>query len=188
MLAVLAALTGCSALEGTGDKGYISGDGTIVQYDVADRGEPVALAGASLEGRPLDVAEARGRPVVVNVWWSGCAPCRTEMPLLVDAARDLGSQVEFVGVNSRDNSAANATTFAEALGVTFPSIYDPTGEALLAFAGKAPLQSVPITLVLDPEGRVAASINGVVPSRTTLVDLVEEVAAEGGSAEGAQDG
>lgn len=85
-------------------------------------------------------------------------------------------------MNSRDNSAGNAQTFAEALEVTFPSIFDPTGEALLAFAGKAPLQSVPITLVLDREGRVAASVNGSVPSKVTLVDLVEEVAAEQGPA------
>ena len=52
----------------------------------------------------------------------------------------------------------------------------PDGRALLAFSGKINLASVPSTVVLGAEGRVAAVISGPVPGRTTLVDVIDEVA------------
>ena len=178
LLALSGSLAGCSALEGTGDKGYISGDGSVVQYPPEDRGEPVELTGDSLEGRPVDVAQARGRALVVNVWWSGCAPCIREMPMLVDAERELRSEAEFLGINIRDASALDGRLFAESYGVPYPSLYDPTGRALLAFSGAVSPRTIPSTLVLDAQGRVAATIAGEIPSRLTLVELVEEIAAE----------
>ena len=173
-------LTGCSSLQGTGTKGYISGDGTIVTYDPADRGEPVELTGTSLDGRPLDVADSRGRVLVVNVWWSGCAPCRREMPMLVEAAGRLRSEADFLGINIRDSSAQQGRAFAESFAVPYPSIYDPTGRALLAFSGSIAPRTIPTTVVLDPQGRVAASVAGEVPSTLTLVELVREVGTADG--------
>ena len=67
--------------------------------------------------------------------------------------------------------------------VPYPSFYSPDGRALLAFQGTLTPNSIPSFVVLDAEGRVAASIIGALPSATTLVDLVDEVAG-GGSGEG----
>ena len=52
------------------------------------------------------------------------------------------------------------------------------GEALLAFSHVTNLRTIPTTLVLDREGRVAALINGAIPGKVTLTDVVEEIAAE----------
>ena len=60
--------------------------------------------------------------------------------------------------------------------MTYPSIYDDGGETLLQFGRYRP-RLPPTTLVLDREGRVAALLSGAMPSKTTLVELVEEVAA-----------
>jgi len=62
--------------------------------------------------------------------------------------------------------------------VPFPSFYSPDGEALLAFPGVLGLRTIPAFAVLDPEGRVAASIIGKLPSRQTLVDLTQDVVDE----------
>ena len=58
----------------------------------------------------------------------------------------------------------------------YPSIYDPGGRNLLAFRGTLTPNAIPSTVVVDAQGRVAASILGEVTSTTTLVDLVEDVA------------
>lgn len=179
---LLPALSGCGVLdgaEGTGDKGFVSGDGRITQVPVADRGEPVELSGSDLDGAALDLADLRGAPVVVNVWGSWCAPCRTEAPLLVDAAEELEGDAAFVGINIRDASPAQGQRFERTFEVPYPSVFSPNGDALLAFAGSLTPNAVPSTVVLDAEGRVAATILGEVPSALTLVDLVEEVAAGG---------
>lgn len=179
-------LSGCSDNEGTNDGGYISGDGQVVQYAPDDRDEPVELSGESLQGDAIDLADLRGQVVVVNVWASWCGPCRVEMPMLVEAAAALADDpgdVEFVGVNVRD-SADNGLAFEREMGVDYPSVLDPSGRALLAFHGVVNPKSIPTTLVLDREGRVAASIAGPVPSRRTLTELVEDVAGEGGRADG----
>ena len=57
---------------------------------------------------------------------------------------------------------------------------------MLAFTGTLPPQAIPSFAVLDDEGRVAAVIPGKLPSKTTLVELTQDVAAE--SADGSADG
>ncbi|TWG90573.1 thiol-disulfide isomerase/thioredoxin [Nocardioides sp. J9] len=181
-LAVVPLLTtACTDVGGTGDLEYVGGSGAIVQVATEKRQDPVEISGTTVQGEPLDVTDLRGKAVVLNVWWSGCGPCRTEMPMLVDAEDQLGEdqpdRVAFVGINIRDLAPENAAAFERDRGVDYPSLYDPGSESLLALGDYAP-PSMPATLVLDPDGRVAALINGPVPSKGTLVTLVEDVLAE----------
>ena len=76
--ACLLALTACTELESAGDKGFVSGTGGVAQLAVDEREDPVELTGEGLDGETLDLADLRGKPVVVVVWGSWCAPCRTE--------------------------------------------------------------------------------------------------------------
>lgn len=172
-------LVGCSSLSGTGDKGYISGDGQVVVIDAADRDDPVDVSGRTLQDEPLSLAELRGRPVVVNLWGSWCGPCRKEAPDLVAAHEQLAGAAEIVGINIRDTSPAQGQRFEERFAVPYPSIFDPDGTAALEFAGYIRQGSIPSTLILDAEGRVAATFSGPIPSVRTLVDAVEEVAGDG---------
>ena len=179
LAAALVTLTACTSVGGTNSGGYISGDGSVVQWAPEDRSDAVEFAGETLQGEDLDLADLRGDVVVVNTWWSGCPPCRTEMPMLVEAEKELAKDgVSFVGINIRDNSPAQGQAFERSFGVDYPSVYAVDGEALLAFSHVTNLRSVPTTIVLDREGRVAALIGGPIPGKVTLTDLVEEIAAE----------
>lgn len=172
LLLLALVLSGCSSLRGTGDLQYVPGEGNIVEVPLAERGEPVELTGESLEGEPLDLADSRGEVTVVNVWWSGCTPCRTEMPMLAQAAREM-DDVTFLGINTRNPDRGTAIAFERAQRVPYPSIYDVTGAPLLAFGQRYAPQAMPSTVVLDPEGRVAALVTGVIPTLQTLRDIVE---------------
>jgi peroxiredoxin len=95
--------------------------------------------------------------------------------MLAAAARHLTSKgVAFLGLDSRDPSKAAAQAFVRRFSVPYPSIYDQEGRSLLAFRGTLSPNSVPSTVIIDKQGRVAASVLGEV-DRTTLVDLVNEV-------------
>ncbi len=169
-------LTGCSSLAGTGDKGFVTGDGSVTEVPAADRGEAVTLTGQDLSGQDLDLTSFRGQPVVVVVWGSWCTPCRAEAPDVVAAAGELKGRAHVVGINIRDPSTDQANSFVRKFQVPYPSFYSPDGQALLAFRGTLTPNSIPSFVVLDEQGRVAASIIGELPSTTTLVDVVDDVA------------
>ena len=180
LLAVLllgAATSGCSDSADTGDKGYVDGQGIITRLSTGDRRPPAEIAGTTLDGRDLSLEEYAGKVVVLNVWGSWCAPCRKEARTLGAAARELaGEGVQFVGVNTKDSSRDQALAFERRYAVPYPSFFDPSGRTLLAFRGTLIPSAIPSTVVIDQQGRVAASILGEVPSRRTLVDLVRDVA------------
>jgi thiol-disulfide isomerase/thioredoxin len=175
-------LAGCSHDVGSsGDQGYVAGKGIITTLAVSDRRRPGTVSGATLEGRRTSLADYRGKVVVVNVWGSWCPPCRAEAPMLAAAARDLGRKgVVFLGINSRNPERAGPLAFQRRYKVPYQSIYDPDGRSLLAFHGTLSPNSIPSTVVVDRQGRVAASAIGEV-TRTTLYDLVDEVAGGGGA-------
>lgn len=177
VLICVVVLAGCSGLSGTGGKGYLTGDGVPAEIAPAERGEPVELTGEDLDGEPVDLADLRGKPVVVNVWWSLCPPCRVEQPDLNEAAAELGDDVAFLGINIRDAAPDQARAYVRSFDVPYPSLYSPDGQALLPFSISP--RSIPSTFVLDADGRIAASVIGMIPSTITLTTLARTVLAEG---------
>lgn len=155
-------------------KGYVSGDGVVETIAPEDRGEPVELAGDLLGGGSWSAASARGDVVVLNVWGSWCAPCVAEAPELQEVWADLEQEsapVSFMGIDFREDPARGAAFLARER-ITYPSLTDESGVLILALQGKAP--TVPTTLVLDREGRIAARVNGPVDG-STLRGLVDDV-------------
>ena len=113
---------------------------------------------------------------MLNVWGSWCAPCVAEAPALQKTWSELQADqapVDFVGIDFREDPARGAA-FARKAGITYPSLSDESGVALLALQGKAP--TTPTTLVLDTEGRIAARVNGPTTA-STLRGLVDDVVA-----------
>lgn len=142
-------------------------------YPVADRRAAPALTGALVDGRQFDLTAWRGSPVVVNVWASWCDPCRKEQPALVTAARALAPRgVRFLGLD-QETSRANALAHQRKFGVSYPSLADPSGTQVLRFRGLIPPATVPTTVVLDAEHRVAA-VKLAVVTEDTLLAMVDQ--------------
>jgi thiol-disulfide isomerase/thioredoxin len=176
--------TACTDENGTNGKDYVSGDGRVIQILEGDRGKPVEVAGETLAGDQLDLADLRGQIVVVNIWGSWCPECRSEMPLLVDASDELPGGARMVGVDIRETSKDNALAFERTFEVPYESVFDPGSTTLLSFPTPYNPRETPSTLVLDSQGRVAALIRGELPSKLTLLDVVQEVATEDGQSDG----
>jgi thiol-disulfide isomerase/thioredoxin len=175
-------LAGCSNDVGSsGNQGYVAGKGIITSVKAADRKQPGEVAGRTLDGKQVSLADFRGKVVVVNVWGSWCGPCRAEAPMLAQASRDLAKKgVVFLGIDSRDPSKDEAKAFVRRFDVPYPSLYDQQGSTLLAFRGTLTPNSVPSTVVVDPQGRVSGSVLGSL-TRTTLDDLVDDASSGGGA-------
>ena len=161
------------------DKNYISGDGSISEFDPADRGDPVEFDGTTETGLGVSEKDYAGEVLVVNFWYAECAPCRAEaedLQALYIKHQDAGAS--FLGVNIY-NQPETALAFARKFKVTYPSVMDAdSGTMRLAFAGHAPPSAVPTTLVLDKAGRVAARFLGQVAAPSNLDTIIRELIAE----------
>ena len=130
----------------------------VITSSVAATTDPLAAAGE------LSLADLQGRVVVVNFWASWCGPCRIEQPDL-NAAWGLfpADEVVVIGVNIED-TRANALAHLEEYGVPYVSLFDPVNELAGRFSGIG-ARTIPTTLFLDTEGRVAARFLGLTDTR-----------------------
>jgi thiol-disulfide isomerase/thioredoxin len=158
---------------GGGSGGDAQG-GKAPDYGRALAGAPPPLASlhrqanellpGGLEAFDARLKDLRGHPVVVNKWASWCGPCREEFPWFQDISAKLGKRVAFLGVNSKDSSAA-ARTFLGEFPVPYPSYSDP-GEDI-ATAIKAAV-GFPGTAFYDRSGQLVYTRQGQYGSEAAL--------------------
>ena len=106
-------------------------------------------------GNVIDIASLRGKPVVLNFWATWCMPCHAEHPILVQAARALGNDVQFVGVVFGDTEA-NIAAFVKERGEAYPTLLDDKGKTSIAYG----VGGVPETFFIDRSGKIVAKYEG----------------------------
>jgi thiol-disulfide isomerase/thioredoxin len=178
--AVLVGIAGCS---GTGNvdtsvSGSIDGqsNAAVAVYKSADRLMVGDVSGTTLQGKPLSLASYRGKFVVVDFWQDACSPCQANEPAMEQLSKEYASKnVSFLGIDERDNMAAGQS-FEQQFKVTYPSLFDRTDAYVLDFPGAAP-PSTPTTIIIDPQGGIAARVYGVLDF-THMQKLINTVRSE----------
>ncbi len=176
------ALTGCSSgsASSDGQTGFVTSDKTGLDTAApGHRADAPGISGSTLDGGKAALADYKGKVVVLNIWGSWCSPCRAEADgLQAVSEKYKGQDVQFLGINTRDTDPANAIAFEKNHGVTYPSLYDPDGTQILKFPkGALNPQSIPTTIVVDREGKLAArAMRGL--SADDLESLIKPVLAE----------
>ena len=135
------------------------GIGWIVKQgspDVAEIGEPAPDFTVELiDGGTFTLSEAQGRPVIVNLWASWCAPCRKEIPD-ISAFATANPEVSIVGVAVQDPEK-DSREFAATIGAAYPLALGTT-----EFEDAYPHLGLPATYIIDESGTVIEIINGIV--------------------------
>ena len=180
VLAVTACSGGSDAVVQGGKFDFVAPGGkTTIFYDPpASRGAIGDLTGRNLmTDQPLQVSNFAGKVVVINVWGSWCAPCRTETPELEKVYTATAARgVQFVGIDVRDDQDT-ARDFVIDRHVTYPSIFDPAMRSMIALGGHYPTSVVPTAIVLDRGQRPAAVFLKTLRAEE-LQPVVERVASE----------
>jgi thiol-disulfide isomerase/thioredoxin len=122
---------------------------------------------SGVDGQLHRLADYRGRWVIVNFWASWCGPCVKEIPELVDYTRANPDHV-VLGINFEQLTAAEARDFARQTGMNYPVLM--IGEAPLA--DFEPLQGLPTTAIVTPEGALVAKHTGPV-RRAMIEDFIQ---------------
>ncbi|MBC8195677.1 MAG: TlpA family protein disulfide reductase [Acidimicrobiia bacterium] len=105
-----------------------------------------------VEGGTTTLAELNredGRPIVVNLWATWCAPCLEEMPDLEAVHRERGDEIRFVGLNISD-SPVRAAQRIEEIGITYLLGQDPDGGFVAALGAVG----LPTTAFINRSGEL----------------------------------
>jgi thiol-disulfide isomerase/thioredoxin len=101
----------------------------------------------------VTLSSFRGHLVLLHFWATWCPTCRGEMTILDEAARAHEGTVVILGVNLGEKRSKVADYIKES-GVSFPILLDARGKVAAAYG----VLSLPITLVVAPDGRVAERV------------------------------
>ena len=182
LLAVLLAATGCTADANDpnasgGQQGYPNVGRRVTLIPPTERQPLAEISGPDLDGTGVLSSQAYpGKVVVINVWGSWCAPCRKEAPDLQAASVETAAVAQFLGVTTKDRQMTAPQRFVQENKITYPSIYDPSGQVLLPFSSVLPPSAIPSTMILDREGRLAVRVLAPI-SEGTLVQMINDTAS-----------
>lgn len=161
-VAVVASVVGGYLVSRSGDADDLGADDDVVIDSAGAVQDPTIGTNAKVQGDALptvelvdgngnaiSTADLTGQPLVVNVWFSTCGPCKKELPEFAAVHADLGDDIRFVGVNPIDTPETNRS-FAEERGVTYELLRDPDG----AFVDEVGITAFPVTLFVAADGTI----------------------------------
>ena len=122
-------------------------------------GHPVAPAWklADLDGKPVSLADFKGKVVILDFWATWCAPCRDEIPGFVELQKKFGDKgLVVVGVSLDEEGAAFVQKFVKEHGVTYPVVLG-NQQVAAAYDG---IDALPTTFIIDREGKVVKGHRG----------------------------
>ena len=135
------------------------------------------LAFQDASGKPLSLANWRGRTVLLNLWATWCVPCRKEMPALDALQQKLGGpdfQVVAVNIDTRDPDKPKA--FLKELGIDKLAYYtDPTAKTFQDLKAIGRAFGMPTTLLVDRQGCEIGTIAG--PAEWASDDAIKLIQA-----------
>ncbi|HUG08306.1 MAG TPA: TlpA disulfide reductase family protein [Acidimicrobiia bacterium] len=124
--------------------------------EIAQIGQPAPEFSVEVfDGATFTLSEARGTPVVVNLWASWCPPCREEIPD-ISAFAEAHPEVQVIGVAVED-AERSARDFAAEIGASYPLAMGTTG-----FEDAYPNLGLPATYIIDSNGTITDVFNGIV--------------------------
>lgn len=152
---------------------FLSFFGTLALAEMPSGDQSVELPElrvATLDGPAFDLSEQRGKWVVINYWATWCSPCLKEMPDL-RAFAEARNDVALIGLAYEDISAAEMRAFLADHPAGYPISIVDVFEPPASFP--AP-RGLPMTWLIDPQGRVAKQFLGPITGR----DLTQVIEAQ----------
>src|SRR6202045_1188791 len=110
-----------------------------------------------LDGKPLSLAAARGKVVLLNFWATWCGPCRAEIPDLIALQQKYRDQLQIIGLTVDDDDASMIKDVVAETRINYP-VAMASQEVRMQYGGIAAL---PTSFILDAQGRVVQKHEGL---------------------------
>jgi thiol-disulfide isomerase/thioredoxin len=118
----------------------------------------------SLDGKKVSLADYKGKAVLVNFWATWCAPCKLEMPWLVDLRAKYAPQgFEILGISEDDPGSKDIEPYAKKIGVNYPVLQSDE-----SVADKYHTDFLPMSFFVGRDGKVVEQIAGLPDSKDEI--------------------
>ncbi len=125
------------------------------------------------DGEFIQLSDLKGQPVLLNIWATWCPPCRAEMPAMESVYQDYRAEgFTIVAVNAADqDNFESAKEFVRANGLTFPVVFDESGQVSRQYQVRA----LPTSFFIDAQGIIQEVVVGGPMSEALLRIRVEQL-------------
>ena len=124
-------------------------DANVIQF-VKNPDAAPAFQLNDLEGKPLSLAEAKGKIVLLNFWATWCGPCRAEIADLVDLQKRYADKLEIIALATDEDDVDEVQRFVLKSGINY-RVAMISDEVRRDYGGIAAL---PTSFVIDAQGRI----------------------------------
>lgn len=129
----------------------------------------------TMDGRELNLADMKGKVVLVNFWATWCAPCRKEIPDFIDLYSELKSEgLVIVGIAVDQDGAEAVRPYVNEQDINYPIVLDPDQSTESHFDA---MYGLPTTYVVNPEGNIVRRVLGIFPieeMKPTLEEMLSK--------------
>ena len=151
LLLCMAALGGCDRQSSGEQQGEAELVAPVKGVDRSHAGKPFpATPFSDPDGEPASFAEFKGKPTLVNLWATWCAPCVKELPTLNALAAAKGEELQVVPISQDMGPHASVVAFLDELKV---DRLDAWQDSKMALSGALGTQILPTTILYDADGR-----------------------------------
>ncbi|WP_089174037.1 TlpA disulfide reductase family protein [Bosea sp. AS-1] len=153
----------CSAAAKTAARMAPLAKGEVAAIEVRSAPQPAPeLAFTGPDGKPLTLADFKGRTILVNLWATWCAPCLKEMPALDKLEKEMGGPdfaVVAINIDTRNLDKPKAW-LAENKVTTLPFYGDPQAATFQALRKAHKVEGMPVSIIVDKSGCELGIIQG----------------------------
>jgi thiol-disulfide isomerase/thioredoxin len=117
----------------------------------------------TVDGKQLKLSDYKGKVVIVDFWATWCPPCRKGIPDLIELKKKYGAKgFEVIGISLDTETKNQVPGFVKNNGMNYPVVYGNQNVTQL-YGG---IEAIPTTFVIDKQGKIVATYQGLVPAAT----------------------